>query len=233
MSKFVGIGVGPGDPDLITIKAIKALECIDLLVVPAGKKESESEAYKIISQHVPESVEICKRIFPMTLDIEEMSLSLSQIANEIETWVNAGINVGFVTLGDPMLYSTYGYLLKFLKGKIPMETVPGITSFTAIASGENRILTEGEKPLLIYPCVGDLEALENVLNTYDALVLMKVYRSFEAVRAMLIRLALAPYALVVSDYGKPNQKVHPSIADISKEDIGYFTTIIINKEYGL
>lgn len=231
MSKFIGIGVGPGDPELITLKAIKALENLDVLVVPAGKKEVESEAYKIIAAFVPERVEIVKRIFPMTLDTEAMHHALSIIAKEIEVLVQKGIRVGFVTLGDPMLYSTYGYLLQQLKEQIPTETIPGITSFTAIASGENRILTEGDKPLLIYPCVGELKALEQALLTYDALVLMKVYRSFESVRALLMKLALEPFALVVSNYGKPNQTVHKSIAHISQADISYFTTIIINKEY--
>lgn len=229
MSKFIGIGVGPGDPELLTLKAIKALESLDVLVVPTGKQGGESEALNIAKNHVPDSMELLKRTFPMTHDKKAMMDAIQRIADEIEMLILKGATVGFLTLGDPMLFSTYGYLLKCLSGKVPITTIAGITSYTAIASGENRILTEGDNPLIIYPCVGDLSGLETHLCSTDSLVLMKVYRTFDEVKRLILKHGLASKALIVSNYGKPEAIVHESIETINKESLSYFTTILINK----
>lgn len=229
MAKFIGIGVGPGDPELITVKAIKALEALDILVVPTGKKGGASEALAIAESYVPLNIKIIKREFPMTNDAVVMSESINAIADEISSLVLEGSNVGFLTLGDPMLYSTYGYLLKRLIDQIPISTIAGITSYTAIASGENRILTEGDTPLVIYPCVGDLKQLETHLTSRDSLVLMKVYKSFERVKQLIIKHGLSSNALIVSNYGKPNAVVFSDIEQVDQEDLSYFTTILIHK----
>jgi sirohydrochlorin cobaltochelatase len=229
MAKFIGIGVGPGDPELITVKAIKALEVLDILVVPSGKEGSSSEALAIAESYVPLNIKIIKRVFPMTNDAAFMSESINEIADEISSLVLEGFNVGFLTLGDPMLYSTYGYLLKRLINQIPISTIAGITSYTAIASGENRILTEGDTPLVIYPCVGELKQLETHLTSRDSLVLMKVYKSFEKVKQLIIKHGLSTNALIVSNYGKPNAVVFSDIEQVNQEDLSYFTTILIYK----
>ena len=231
MHKFYGIGVGPGDPELLTLKAVKRIEKLDVLVVPQGKSGGTSEAHQIVSPYLTAETQILYRHFPMISDVHAMMAQIKPIADEIETLVSEGKDVGFVTLGDPMLYSTYIYLLKFLAGKIEVETLTGISSYSAIASGANRPLVEGDMPLLIYPCIDDLSDLEDKLIAFDAMVLMKVYRSFDAIKALIQKHNLGKHCVIVSDFGKPNEKKFENIDRVTFEDISYFTTIIMNKRW--
>lgn len=230
MSKLIGIGVGPGDPELLTLKAVQALETLDILLLPTGKSGGESEAFAICEKYIPSSVLLEKRYFPMTNDKEKMMSAISVIASEVISWIQMGKKVGFITLGDPMLYSTYGYLLKFLKGEVTVETIPGITSFGAIASGNNQMLCEGDTPLVIYPCVDDLKELDLLLASQKSMVLMKVYKSFEKVKALIKSHGLESYCLIVSNFGKSSQKIYRALDEVDIAELSYFTTILINKE---
>lgn len=229
MSKFYGIGVGPGDPELLTLKAVNCLKALDILVVPQGRKGGQSEAHIIASPHLPSSVSITARHFPMTADQKEMDDAIGPIAEEIKSLVDSGKSVGFVTLGDPMLYSTYIYLLKRLKNQIEIETIGGLSSYSAMASGFNRPLVEGDTPLLIYPCTEDLSDLEQKLMMHESIVLMKVYRNFDIIKSLLIKHNLIKDAVAVSDFSKPNEKIYDNLETVNFEDISYFTTILINK----
>ena len=231
MSKFVGIGVGPGDPGLLTVKAVEQFKHLDILLVPESKKNAVSEAHQIALPFLPEDLEIVGRHFPMILDKTLMLASVKEIALEVIEWVKSGKTVGFVTLGDPMLYSTYIYLLKFISEGVVVETIPGISSYAAIASGLSRPLVEGDDPLMIYPCTADMTELRRVLETYDSIVLMKVYKSFETVVGMMQELDLLDKAVAVSNYGKPDQYIHENLAETDPSEVSYFTTVLINKRW--
>lgn len=231
MHKFVGIGVGPGDPDLLTVKAVEQFKTLDILLVPESKKNAKSEAHQIASKFLPENLEVIGRHFPMILDKEAMLASVREIALEVIEWVKSGKTVGFVTLGDPMLYSTYIYLLKFISEGVSVETIPGISSYTAIASGMNRPLVEGDDPLIVYPCTADMDELRTVLETHNAIVLMKVYKSFETVVGMMKDLDLIKHSVAISNYGKPEQIIHEDLLSTDPNEVSYFTTILINKRW--
>lgn len=231
MAKFVGIGVGPGDPDLLTVKAVEQFKTLDILLVPESKKNAKSEAHMIASKFLPETLEIVGRHFPMILDKEAMLAQVREIALEVIEWVKAGKTVGFVTLGDPMLYSTYIYLLKYIEEGVEVETIPGISSYTAIASGLSRPLVEGDDPLIVYPCTADMDELRNVLETHNSIVLMKVYKSFETVVSLMKELDLMGKAVAVSNYGKPEQIIHNNLEMTDPSEVSYFTTILINKRW--
>ncbi len=231
MAKFVGIGVGPGDPDLLTVKAVEQFKTLDILLVPESKKNAKSEAHMIASKFLPEDLEIIGRHFPMILDKEAMLAQVREIALEVIEWVKAGKTVGFVTLGDPMLYSTYIYLLKYIEEGVEVETIPGISSYTAIASGLSRPLVEGDDPLMIYPCTADMNELRTVLETHNSIVLMKVYKRFETVVSLMKELDLMGKAVAVSNYGKPEQVIHNNLEATDPNEVSYFTTILINKRW--
>ncbi len=231
MSKFYGIGVGPGNPELLTLKAVRVLQEIHVLIVPYGGHEGESEALNIVSSHIPSHVVIQRRHFPMTRDKSLKEAAWQSIADEIVSYVKDGQSVGFITLGDPMLYSTYGYLVTRLSKRLEIVTVPGISAYSAIASGFNLILAEGDTPLMIYPCVESMDAIEKCLSEHDSIVLMKVYRSFETVKALINKLELTECALVVSDYGRPSEVHFTDINAVDTKTLSYFTTIIINKRW--
>lgn len=225
MSKFIGMGVGPGDPELVTVSVVNALKSLDVLIVPAAKKGGESFALSIVKGYLGDGVSLQHRHFPM-VEMAEAMPAIEAIANDIEGLVLEGKRVGFITLGDPMLYSTYGYLIQCLTDRIPVKTIPGISSYSAIASATNRILVEGDMPLVIYPCTGDLERLEAMLLQFEALVLMKVYKQYPDVVALLKKHRLLDYAVAVKNFGRADEERLSLQGD---EDIGYFTTILVNR----
>lgn len=229
MSKFYGIGAGPGDSGLVTVKAVKILEKLDILYTPQAKKGGRSFAHEIVCEYLPSDLEVKERHFPMSFNQDELNEAWDSIAREIEEDVKAGKNVGFVTLGDPMVYSTYIYLLKRLT-HIETETIPGITSFLNIASTQNVPLVEGENPLVILPCTMELSELKEQIAKNNSLVLMKVYKNFKEVVAIIKDLGIEKHAILVSESGTKNEKVYKNILEIeSQEEISYFSTILINK----
>ena len=229
MTAFYGIGVGVGDSKTVTVKAQEVLGFIDILYVPTAKKGSDSVAHHIVKPYINELLEIKERHFPMNDKHDDLNDAWNSIASEIENDVNNGKNVGFVTIGDPMVYSTYIYLLKILRNKIQINTLPGITSFLDIASSENFPLVEGENPLIIVPATIGIEKLEHYIKTETSLVIMKVYKNFTEVVDIIKKYNLENNSIVVSNSSKDNKTVYTSFDSINPEDISYFTTILINK----
>ncbi len=229
MSKFYGIGVGPGDSSLLTLKAVETLKNIDILVTPNGKKGGESIAFHIVKEHLNPKVEIKERHFPMISNEEKLNAAWDEIAKEIEEDIQKGKKVGFITLGDPMVYSTYIYLLKRLINKVEVETIPGIASFLNIASSQNYPLVEGENPLVIVPCTMEEERLDEILKSNTSLVLMKVYKNFKKVIQAIKKNNLEKYAIMVSNSSQGKEKVYKNVEEITEEEISYFSTILINK----
>jgi len=147
-----GIGVGPGDPDLITIKAAKILNRVDIVFAAASTKNDHSLAVNIAREHIPDRARVKKLRFPMTRDKNETRRAWKEHALTIIAELEKGQNVAFLTLGDSMTYSTYGYILKYVQTLAPhleAQTVPGITSYQAAAARLNTPLVEGEESLMI------------------------------------------------------------------------------------
>ena len=231
---FYGIGVGVGNSDTVTKKAIDVLGSLDILYVPNGRKEDlVSTAHEIVDKYINNGTIIKNRYFPMNYNTEHLQESWKEIAVEIEKDVTEGKNVGFVTIGDPMVYSTYIYLLKLLKDKIKITTIPGITSFLDVAANNNFPLVEGDDPLIILPATMGVEKLKNYIKNENSIVIMKVYKNFDDVIKILTEESLEKCSIVVSNSSKGEEKIYSNINDIKKEDISYFTTILINKRWEL
>nr|WP_300094287.1 precorrin-2 C(20)-methyltransferase [Sedimentibacter sp.] len=229
---FYGIGVGVGSMDAVTKKASDTLNILDVLYVPAAKKDdSSSTAHEIIKSFINSTAVVKDKHFPMSYNTEELKNSWQTIADEIEQDVKEGKKVGFVTIGDPMVYSTYIYLLKILKHKINITTIPGITSFLDIASRNNFPLVEGEDPLLVIPATMDTDKLKSYIRSESSIVLMKVYRNFDAIIDLILSEKLEHCSLAVSNSSKEDERVYKNIRDLKKEDVSYFTTILINKKW--
>ena len=229
---FYGIGVGVGDSNAVTKNAIDTLNILDVLYVPTAKNtDSFSVAHEIVRCYLNENTMVKNRYFPMNYNTIDLQSSWEDIANEIEKDVIEGKKVGFVTIGDPMVYSTYIYLLKLLKEKIKITTLPGITSFLDIASKNNFPLVEGDDPLVVIPATLGIEKLKNYIKNENSIVLMKVYKNFDEVIKLLIEEHLENCSIVVSNSSKDEEKVYRNIQSIKQEDVSYFTTILINKRW--
>ncbi|MEG0857841.1 MAG: cobalt-factor II C(20)-methyltransferase [Terrisporobacter sp.] len=230
MAKFYGIGTGPGDSSLLTIKAVNRLKNIDILYTPEAKKGGESLALSIVSEYVPDSVEIKSRHFPMSIDGEEKIQAWDEVAREIVDDVKNNKDVGFITLGDPMIYSTYVYVMERIMDEIEVETIPGISSFSNIASNQNFPLVMDTDPLVVIPCTMEEEKIDEALEKHDCLVLMKVYKRINLILDKLKKHDLIDYAILVSNSSQEREEVFTNLRDEHiDEKISYFSTILVNK----
>ena len=231
MSKFYGIGTGPGDSSLVTVKAVETIQKLDILYTPESKKGGESLALSIVSKYLPDGLEIKSRHFPMNFNDAEKIAAWNEIAREIVKDVKSGKNVGFVTLGDPMIYSTYVYIMERLIDEIEVETIPGISSFSNIASNQNFPLVMDREPLIVIPCTMEEEKIDYALENYNCIVLMKVYKNFKEIITKLERFGLIDSAILVSNSSQEGEVVYTNLRDVHLEEkISYFSTILINKE---
>lgn len=175
MAKLYGVGVGPGSAELITLKALRVIENAKFIVAPAPKENGESAALNTVKAFVKDDTEVVVKHFPMGGN--EQEAKIYKAFEIIEGKLEKGIDVVFLTIGDPFVYSTYIYLLKYINEKGYLaETVPGITSFCAAASLAGEVLVIGDEPLLIIP-----STRLDFIKDQKYLVIMKVYNNEETV----------------------------------------------------
>ena len=192
MGTFIGIGVGPGDPELITLKAIKALKAADTICVPKSHANKPSMALGMVKQILSERqrpAEILELVFPMTKDeLNNRRLWVENAATVASKAKNG--NVAFITLGDPMLYSTFLYLYECVKETYPdieLEIIPGVTSVTAAAASAKLPLAEKEEVVTIMPSDLDPALIEKTAKHADNLVFMKCAHHIKEFIPILLR----------------------------------------------
>lgn len=227
---FYGIGVGPGDPELLTVKAINALKKIDVLIAPKTEKKSDSVALSIAQPYLKPEVEILYRTFPMVKDFAAETEIFEAHRDEILQLLRGGQSVGFATIGDPMFYSTYIYIFKLLEPcGVPIVTIPGVPAFLAIAAQIGRPLAYGNDILTIIPATAELDAVDDALARADSTVLMKVYKNFpEIVDALKVR-GMTDDAVLVSRCGLDDEKIITDVAAHKDEHLNYLSTILTRK----
>ena len=228
-NKFYGIGVGVGDTDQITLKAIKTLKKLDVVVLPEARKDIGSTAYSIAKEYLKDDVELVFMEFPMLKNpLDRVEEGEKANARLVEKYLDEGKNVGFLTIGDTMTYSTYVYILEHLDGKYEVETVPGISSFADISSRFNLPIVMGDESLKIIG-LSETTDIEKEINESDNLVFMKVSRNFDRLKEALIKTGNMDNIILVSNCGKKNQEVYFDISPLKKEDIHYFSTMLLKK----
>ncbi|WP_196593714.1 precorrin-2 C(20)-methyltransferase [Pectinatus sottacetonis] len=226
---FYGIGVGPGDPDLLTMKAIKTLEKVDVIIAPKTEKKDGSVALSIAGPYLKEDVEIVYQVFPMVTHFEESPQSWHKNKTEILALLNKGKNVAFLTLGDPMFYSTYIYVYRLLKAEWPkIETIPGIPAFCAIAGRLEYPLVEGNDIISIIPATAEPKKIDKVLSVSDNAVIMKVYKNFDDIVTTLKDKNLVKNAVMVSRCGLPDEECIDDIEKVKKVP-NYLSTILTRR----
>ncbi len=227
---FYGIGVGPGDPELLTMKAIHAIEKVDVLIAPKTEKKEGSVALEIAKPYLKEDVEIVYQVFPMVKGFADSTEAWEANKTEILGLLRAGKNVAFLTLGDPMFYSTYIYVYRLLENEdVTIETIPGVPAFAAIGSKLGIPIVEGNEILSIIPATADLERIQEAVKTSDNVVLMKVYRNFSEIADLLEENGMADQAVMVSRCGLPDERRIDNIGKHKNESVNYLSTILTRK----
>jgi precorrin-2/cobalt-factor-2 C20-methyltransferase len=227
-----GIGVGPGDPDLLTLRAVKVLDRIDVVFAAASSKNDFSLALKAAKPHVRDGVEVIRLSFPMTKDQALLKSAWQGNAEQVLGVLRSGRSAAFLTLGDPLLYSTFGYLLLTLRSMAPeirVEIVPGITSMQAAASRAEVILTlSGESLALVSGTDGE-EALALHLEKSDTVVVLKAYKNFAALLKTVRPYLPEKDVLFASCLGSPDEILTSDIEHMPAEP-NYLSLLIVSNK---
>jgi precorrin-2/cobalt-factor-2 C20-methyltransferase len=230
MAKFYGIGVGPGDPELLTIKAAKVLETVDVLLIPETQKGKEGVAYHIIASYLKPDIRKEYIHFPMVTDERVFDEVGKEAANIVTKEVEADHCVAFVTLGDPSVYSTYGYIIKQIPKHIEIETIPGITSFCAAAAMANRPLVEKKEIFSIIPMNASEEKINEIAEKGDSFAFMKVYRQNEKIINILKQHQLEEESVLVRRCGFEDATVQTNVIGGLEQSKEYLSVILSRKE---
>ncbi len=223
--KFIGMGVGPGDPDLLTVKAVKTLNNIDVICAPKSAESKPSLALSIIqsvlNQRINDYITL-EPLFPMIEDKNELQEYWKEASKLIIEKLDAGKDVAFITLGDPTLYSTFSYVFKLIYDlDYETEIIPGITSFTGCSAAAKISLAEKDEIVVIVPKVDG--RLPQILEHGDTFVIMKTSRHTEKLKEIINGDERNKEIISVQNCSMKDEKVRNGFT----EEKNYLSTTII------
>jgi len=233
--RFYGVGIGPGDPKLLTIRAKEILDAADTIFVPKAKDDGRSCARSIVEAAASKSKKIIELTFPMTTDQKKLESHWLGAARRIVKELKRKRTAAFVTIGDPFIYSTYIYLIETLRNYFPgviVETIPGVTSFNAAAASCGLPLLKGNERLAILPAAIGLKDLRPTLKKFDTVVLMKIGSRLGRVIRLLKKIGLIKNSILVSHVGQAGEKIIRDLSSLKDERAGYLSVIIVKRKMG-
>ncbi|MFZ1077212.1 MAG: precorrin-2 C(20)-methyltransferase [Nitrosotalea sp.] len=239
MAELTCVGCGPGDPDLLTVKAVKAIQSADVIMCPTSREGKESIAYSIISSLVDNSKkpDILNLVFPMVKDRETLENTWETNARIIANKVKDGKNVVYLTVGDPSLYSTWIYLQRELKSKYPeikITVVPGIVSMFAFASKVGISIAEGDETVAVIPACYDLSRVKETAKNCDTMIFLKDGRYFDQVIVLLREAGFPDSSLfaIAQDVGTNEEIVKKlTLGEVTKDTLTskYFSIMVVKR----
>ncbi len=230
--RLYGVGVGPGDPELVTLKAQRVLQSVPLVCVPQADASADSFALSIARSFIDtDRQEILRFAFP-TDDAEAAADVWETAAATLAGRLQQGQDAAFITEGDPMLFSTFSYVLESIKTNYPeiaVEIIPGVSSVMAAAARARvPLVTHGQR-LAILPAVYGIDDLREAIANYDTIVLMKVNRVLLDALANLESLGLAGKGIYVRRATTAREQVVQDLRQLTAEDLDYFSLLIIKR----
>ncbi len=226
---LIGVGVGPGDPELVTGRAVRVLTEADRVMAPSTATDAVGRAESIVRQACP-TVAVERLVFEMAPGSAERSAALDAAAERVVECLDAGEQVAFVTLGDPNIYSTFSSLADGVRRRrpgAPIETVPGIMAFQELAARSGMGLLCGTERLSLVTALNGAEALDDVLGDPDqAVVVYKGGRYLPAVAKRLADAGRLDGAVAGELLGLPGERVAPA-ADFAEGPAAYLMTVIV------
>lgn len=227
-----GLGVGPGDPELITVKAFRVLKESEVIAYPVKQKGNKSYAQQIISVYInPEKKEMLGLVFPMTKDPELLEREWSTAVERVWEKLQEGKDVAFVTEGDPLLFSTFIYMMKLMRERhpeVPISIVPGITSISGATSRLGIPLADGDDKVAIVPARNDYEAMKKAIEEHDCIVFIKVAKVLPLMLRILRELDLMDKASVVSKVTSPEEVIW-DIHALDAVELEYLSLMVVRK----
>ncbi len=238
MGTLYVVGVGPGDPQLLTLKAARLLDTCPIWFVPSAFEKGGSTALKIASGAVSaEGKTILSHHFPMKkvkrgeAPDDEVQRAWNAAAFQITDLLNKGEDVVFPTLGDPVVYSTAFYVCEALAkyGSFNLEIVPGISAFSSVSAAAELPLCLGDEKLVVIPAVFEDEKIIEMIKLADALVFMKVYKAMDRLVNLLDEFGLVERAVLIEKCAQDGQHIWHDIRQTVGKELHYFSTVIVRK----
>ena len=233
LGQFWGIGVGPGPRGLLPVAALELLSKAAVIYLPRARSAETSVARQCLTGlEIPEA-RLREIEFTMDPDRNVLREHYTSLGADIAAELEAGRDVAYLTLGDPMTYSTYGYTLAALAARLPAavtRTLPGITSFATAAAALGWPLGEGKERVLILPCPDDGLALRRDIETHDVVVLMKIGKRLPMVLEILRQMGISEHCALAARIGLPGETLCDDLGALPETDsLGYLSTLLIRR----
>lgn len=239
MPELIGIGVGPGDPDLLTVKAVNAIKNAEVIMCPASKEDRPSIALSVVSSLIDKSKnqEINKLIFPMTKDKDILVDTWKRNAEIMAKKVLSGKNVVYLTVGDPYLYSTWIYMHREIEKKYPnmkISVIPGIVSMFTFASKVGVSIAEGAEKVSIIPSCYDLSTVKEIAKNSETMVFLKDGRYFDQVIELLRESGFPPNSIfaIGQDLGTESEVIRKmKLGEVNDDTLTtkYFSILVVKR----
>ncbi|MFE6283787.1 precorrin-2 C(20)-methyltransferase [Streptomyces sp. NPDC057877] len=228
-STLVGVGVGPGDPELVTVKGVNALRAADVVVVPVMDTGERGRAEATVVHYVPQE-KVVRVVFALNerTDRARREAAWDAAGERVTGLLREHARVAFATIGDPNVYSTFTYLAQTVAGAVPglvVETVPGITAMQDLAARSGAVLTEGTEPLTLVPVTAGSAVLKDALNGPGTVVAYKFGRQAAEVAEALRDSGRLDGAVWGSALGLPEESIRPA-AELDGAALPYLSTLI-------
>ncbi len=223
-----GVGVGPGDPQLLTLKACDVIRTADILAYPVNASGA-SMARAIAADVIPEGRQEFAVLLPMKVERGPARDAYDNAAGIISGHLEAGRSVAYLCVGDPLFYASFMYLAARLGADRAIEIVPGITSLSACAARTHIPLGGRNEILSVVPATLDADALKTAISGADMAAIIKVGHHFDKVRTALREAGLADHAVVLENATGGDERVTP-LEDVGENETPYFSTILVRRK---
>ena len=225
---MIGLGVGPGDPELLTVKAVRVLEQAQAIAFIAAAGRT-SRAREIAGRYVRPAARELIAVMPMTQDAETTGRAYAQLATGIVSELGQGQDVVFLCEGDPLLYGSFAHLLPRLGNRFDCEVIPGISSISAAAAVAQLPLGLYDEPIALIPATMGADRIAAILRQCDRAVVMKVGRHLDKVKGALAAARMSESAVLVENATLQGQRVRP-LSVVTEQQVPYFSLIIAGRQ---
>ncbi|MBB5354310.1 MULTISPECIES: precorrin-2 C(20)-methyltransferase [Anoxybacillus] len=232
IGKLYGIGVGPGDPELLTVKAFRRLKEVAVIAYPKKTNGSKSYAQQIVEAYFsPSEKHMLGLVFPMTKDENVLREKWDETVDNVWEHLREGKHVAFVTEGDPLLYSTCIHFMRTMQMKYPdvsIEIVPGVSSINGAAARLQLPLADGDETIAIVPARDDYDAMKKAIEAHDCVIFLKVAKVMPLLLSILKEMNLTKKAAVVTKVTS-HEEVIWDIEQLDHVSLPYLTLMVVRK----
>lgn len=229
---LIGVGVGPGDPDLLTVKGLRVLDEADEVFVPVGDTGEVGRAEAVVRAHLGEDHDRLRRLlFALSDDAAARAENWDRAAREVADKLREGRTCAFATIGDPNLYSTFSYLVQAIRetlSEVEVQTVPGITAMQDLASRSGTVLALKDERLALLPFTAGENALKDALESFETVVCYKGGGRLGEVLRVAEEAGRLEDAIYGSRLGMEEEEVVPALEMLGREGT-YLSAMIFTK----